>query len=84
MPALRHRQTIHTPFQVTRRPSILEMVDFVTDTEGLDVDAHESQTVGGDTITREVYRDDAGNARVETWSIEGFRACLPNRCRWRP
>lgn len=26
---------------------------------------------------REVYRDEAGNKRVETWSLEGFAHAVP-------
>lgn len=50
--------------------SILEMIDFVTETQGIDAVADERQTVDS-AVAREVYRDAAGIVWVETWSDKG-------------
>ena len=55
--------------------NLRELTEQWTALQGIDAVAEESQTLG--SAIHEVYRDDAGNARVETWMIEGFAHAFP-------
>ncbi len=55
--------------------NLRELTEQWTAVQGIDAVADEQETVG--SAIREVYRDEAGNARVETWSIEGFAHAIP-------
>jgi poly(3-hydroxybutyrate) depolymerase len=55
--------------------NLRELTEQWTAIQGIDAVADAEQTVG--SAVREVYRDEAGNPRVETWSIENFGHAIP-------
>lgn len=52
-----------------------ELVEQWTAAQGIDAVAEDSATVDG--ALHEVYRDDAGVARVESWTLPGFGHAVP-------
>ena len=55
--------------------NLRELTEQWTAVQGIDAVADEQEMIG--SAIREVYRDKAGNERVETWSIEGFAHAIP-------
>jgi poly(3-hydroxybutyrate) depolymerase len=55
--------------------NLRELTEQWTAIQGIDAVADARETLG--SAIREVYRDEAGNARLETWSIEGFAHAVP-------
>ena len=55
--------------------NLRELTEQWTTVQGIDPVADEREVIG--SAIREVYRDDAGIARIETWSLEGFGHAVP-------
>ena len=55
--------------------NLRELTEQWTAVQGIDATADERQTVGD--AVREVYHDDAGNPRVETWALDDLEHAVP-------
>lgn len=55
--------------------NLMELTEQWTTVQGIDSVPDDQQRIGN--ATRQVYQDDAGRARVETWLLEGFAHAVP-------